>query len=155
MSKNLPDSNKALDDARALLAAGDSAGALQLLERVADGSPAVRNARGVCLMRLGQIDQAVTLYRDLLLQDGSVVVAPRAPARFKANYATALLLAGNAGGGLEVLSSLNGETWPELERLLAAVARWRRSLGLFQRLLTACGCPPSRPVPLDFPPGTA
>ena len=73
---------------------------------------------------------------------------------FKANYATALALAKNASGCLSVLAEISHEQDDYVQKLLAAVHRWQRSLGWRQRFsLRWYGKEPDTVVTLDFQPG--
>src|SRR5437660_1356683 len=62
------------------------------------GPPWVRNARGVCLLRLGRPGEAIDALRDLVLDPTGFAIRADADPVFRANYATALLLDGNTDG---------------------------------------------------------
>jgi hypothetical protein len=143
-----------LKDVREFLAQDRVPEAISALSRTADRSAWFENARAVCYMRLGQPEKAVSIYRSLLL-GGGVVVRQSAPVTFKANFATALLLAGNTEGGITILDEIGQSDDASVGRLRDAVARWRKSLNLVQRILAAAGAPPAKPVLLDFAPGVA
>lgn len=142
-----------LDQVRAFLDQGHPDKALDALNKMRDHSPPAANARAVCLMRLGHADQAVSIYRSMLLASG-VIIRENAPVTYVVNFATALLLAGNPAGAVATLDDLHQPDHPSAVRLRGAIARWRKSLGFKRRLLLAVtGDAPGEPVRLDFPPG--
>ncbi len=53
------------------------------------------NAKGVCLMRLGQFSEALNLFRSLALRPGCIWTRDDLPNHLKTNFATALLLSGH------------------------------------------------------------
>ena len=153
MSKKMQQSATGLEQVRDLLQQGQLSKALELL-RSKDRSPWVENARAVCLMRLGEPDKAIALYRGMLLRSG-VLIREDAPPVFVANFATALLLAGNLPGAISTLGELPQEA-PEADRLRETIRRWRRSLGTLDRLrYFFSGEVANRPVRLDYEPGEA
>lgn len=115
----------------------------------------VQNATGVCLMRTGQYDEAVQLYRRLVLNPGCTWMRRDRPVYYKVNFATALLLNGLTGGCLDMLGDLHGETTPMVAALRGAIRKWEKSLSWWAwidwKLNRASS--PTRPVTLDFPPG--
>lgn len=135
-----------------LLDTGRAAEAFDLL-RPATSDPVLKNARGVCLLRMGQPGLALRVYRELCLTGGGIVVRPDAPAVWKVNYANALLMDGNVAGCVGILNDLGEAEHPLLGQLRAAVAKWESELSLWQRLAWRLGTQPSRPVTLDFAPG--
>ncbi len=96
-------------------------------------NPATLNALGVCHMRLGNIAEAVRLYRGIALQPGCTWERPDIPALYKRNFATALLLAGLPGGCVSVLQSLSEVDHWRSRQLFAAIKNWERSLSFIQR----------------------
>lgn len=116
------------------------------------GSPWLKNARGVCLLRLGRASQAIDALRDLVLHPSGFGVRADADPAFQANYATALLLDGNSDGFLGVLGGIGDRTHPAVARLDDAVRRWKAGMTLWQRVASAFGVGGPRPA-LDFPPG--
>ena len=105
-----------------LLAEGRPREAMALLPRT--DAPRVRNARGVCLLRLGRPGEAVETLRDLVFDHTGFAIRPDADPVFQANYATALLLDGNAEGFWSVLGGIGDRTHP-------AVAISHRFIGTF------------------------
>jgi hypothetical protein len=125
--------------------------ALALLPAATD-STWLRNARGVCLLRLGRASQAVETLRDLVFERAGFAVRADADPVFQANYATALLLDGNAEGFWSILGGIRDRTSPAVARLDDAVRRWRAGMTLGQRIASAVGIGGPR-FALDFPPG--
>jgi hypothetical protein len=152
MAKGFADTASALEHVRELLDANRLRDAYQLAEHQG-GSPELRNATGVCLLRMGEYERALHVFRGLVLDTNGIMVRPGTPALFIANCATALLLTGNTAGCLAMLREAGASDVPSVRRLRAALERWRGSLNIWQRLLLACGLPPSRPVELGHPPG--
>lgn len=131
---------------------GDAAKGLELIARAKSASPWMRNAAGVCHLRLGNPAVALDILRGLVLATGGFDLKPEAPTVFKANFATALLLTENLGGFQGMLSELEGEEHPALSRLREAYGRWKASMTLWQRIRFLLGAQPTR-LTLDFPPG--
>lgn len=115
----------------------------------------LRNAKGVCLLRLGQAHAAVVLYREIVFKPGCSWVRPELPTPYKVNFATALLLNGNISGCVGVLNEALDPTHPGIQRLRACIRRWERGLTFWQRLNWMCGWTDesNSHVPLDFEPG--
>ena len=136
-----------------LLADGKPQDALNLIERNRLDCPASRNARAVCLLRLRETQQAADILKALLFPQGSISPSSDAPAELYANYAAALMLQGNPMGALGVLDEAPYPEHPAIQRTLAALRRWRRSLGPGWRLLALVGLYPARVVTFEEPPG--
>ena len=137
-----------------MLDVGKAKEAVELVKKYGTGSSELSNAYGVALMRAGEAAEAVAAYRGVCLCPNSVCFKADVPTVFKVNYATALLLDKNVSGCLTVLSEIRQEQDPYVQRLRAAIRRWRRSLGWWKRLAFAWyGAEPDRPVKLDFQPG--
>lgn len=123
--------------------------ALSLLP--AGGTPWLRNARGVCLMRLGRPSQALDALRELVFEPvGHAVRADAHPVHLM-NYATALLLDGNSDSFWGIFRSARDRSHPAVVRVEASVRRWQARLSFAERLMVALGAGP-RPA-LDIPPG--
>ena len=127
--------------------------AFELLARSKDNSPWVTNARGVCLLRLGEAARAVDLFRGLVLGAGGLCLRQDVPTVFKTNFATALLLTGNLAGFLSALGDTHDKEHPAVQRLGAALGRWRAGLSFWEKVRWYLGGEVGRPVTLDFPPG--
>ncbi len=153
MTRNPETNDELLVRIDALLRAGQVDEAARMLRSRGLDAPALRNAMGVCMMRAGKPTAAVEIYRDLLVIPGGVSLKLNAPVHHKVNYATALLLAGNISGCRTILDDLRYEQHPSVARLRGAIAAWKRTLGLLERVRCALLGEATRPVKLDFPPG--
>lgn len=113
------------------------------------------NARGVCLMRTGRYDEAVALFRNLVLQPGCTWMRKERPVHFKTNFATALLLIGHPSGCLDMLHELGGEAPATTEALRAAVKKWESGLSWLSWLDWKINRidPKNCTVPISFEPG--
>lgn len=139
---------------RKLLELGKPQEAAEVIRQFGAASSELRNAYGVCLMRIGQAAKAVELYRKLVMDEKGINLKRDMPTIFKANFATALLLTRNAAGCLSVLDEMGDSSHPAVVKVRDAVARWRRSLGWWRRIWFAMyGSAPTAPVVLDFAPG--
>jgi hypothetical protein len=112
----------------------------------------VTNARGVCLLRLGEALRALELFRGLTLGAGPGLKHD-APTVFKTNYATAQLLTGNHTGFVITLGQAQDEGHPSVRRLRDSVRRWERQMSFWERVCYHVRGRADRPVELDFPPG--
>jgi len=132
------------------LGAGAAENALAALPE--SRSPWVRNARGVCLLRLGRPAQAVEVLRSLVFSRSGLSVRPNAHPVFLANYATALLQDGNSDGFHSILGSVRDRNHPAVARLDDAVRRWKAKMTFWQWIASIFGVGgPS--LAIDFPPG--
>lgn len=139
-----------LTEVSRLLDAGRPADALA---RVSGGaSPWLRNAQGVCLLRLGRPREGVAVLRPLAFEDGGHALRRDVDPTFLANYATALLLDGNDEGFDGVLADIRDRQHPAVVRLLDAKRRWKAGLTLRQRIAVFFGV--GSWFVLDVPPGT-
>ncbi|MCC9605759.1 tetratricopeptide repeat protein [Blastopirellula sp. JC732] len=132
----------------------DYVAALQMLGN-GGHDPEVKNARGVCLLRMGRYTEALQFYRGMLLRSGCIVMRPELPTYLKANYATALLLIGQTEGCVQTLTEANDDKSPIVMRLNQNLKRWEKGLTLGQWLLFKFGAlhSPHALVPIDFLPG--
>lgn len=146
--------NPTLLQAARLIQKGDYAKAADLLA-AAGRAPRVRDTLGVCLMRLGNIERAVDVYRSFVLIPGTVVERSEISNEAKRNFATALLMQGSASGALSVLSEIHDPNNPAAVRLTAAIKRWEKTLSWIRWIdwklngIEPGGCK----IPLDFEPG--
>lgn len=113
----------------------------------------MKNAQGVCLMRQGKPDEAVRIYRTMVLDNTGLFLREELPVVYKTNYAFALFLSGNIGGGMSILEQLSREDHPSVHKLRSAIATWKSQLSFFKRLGLAMGLEPKRPMTLETPPG--
>lgn len=134
--------------------AGEPEKAADLLH-TAGRHPAVRNALGVALMRMKRYGAAVDVLRDLALQPNCTFVRRDLPLSYKANFATALLLAGYINGCRDVLAEIHEESHPRVQQLRGALRDWEGTLSFWQRLNWRFGQiePRQRVVTLKFTPG--
>jgi len=142
-----------LERVRHLLEQGSAAEALDTITNFGRTTPAISNARGVCLLRLGRAADAMHIFRDLIFTGGGVVVPPLTPTIFLTNYVTAMLMMGNPIIANAVLYNVPDQNHPAVAQLRAALRAWRQSLSWWRRLLIWIGECPDSPVLLDFTPG--
>jgi hypothetical protein len=144
----------ALQRACSRLQRGDYDGAADLLA-AAGRDIQVRNALGVCLMRLGRVDKAVEVFRSFVLMPGTVLERPDVSNACKRNFATALLMKGFPSGAMSVLAEIREPGHPVTLRLNCAIRRWEGSLSWFRWLDWKLNGiePPMCQVPLEFEPG--
>ncbi len=146
--------NPALQRAWGLIQKSDYAGAAALLA-AAGRDPQVRNALGVCLMRMGSVDKAVDVFRSFVLMPGTVLERREVSNASKRNFATALLMKGFPSGALSVLADIHDPDHPMAVRLYSAIKQWEKSLSWFRWLDWKLNRvePGKCQVPLDFEPG--
>jgi len=143
-----------LAKAQQLLDQNKAKEAVEMIRRVGISSPATANAYGVALMRAGETAKAIEAFRNLCVNEGGVCLKAELPALYKVNFATALLLGRNVSGGIALLGEIRDEGHPAVMALRSAIARWKRTLSLWERLaLQWYGAQPAQPVTLDAPPG--
>lgn len=143
-----------LEQVKLLVAAGEYSRALKLVQ-IPGPDIALKNAKGVCLLRLGQYAAAVSLFREIVFKAGCVWVRPDAPTCCKVNFATSLLLTGNMEGGIDVLREAVDESFPAVQRLRMCLRRWKSHFPLWKKIVWALGLGPANQAPftLDFQPG--
>ena len=114
-----------------------------------------QNERGVQLMREGNIEEAVRVLRPLVVAPGCIWTRPDVPNLVRRNFATALLLAGQPAGCLELLGEMKDDKHARVVQLRAAVKRWEKTLSLLEWMNWRSGwiAPENRPVAIDFVPG--
>jgi hypothetical protein len=142
-----------LDQVRKLLEAGNAEEARKLILRQKSVDLLLNNALGVCLLRLGQVQPALKIFRSLTYSGGGIVMRTDAPLLLKTNLATAMLLSGEVAGCQEILCEIHDDHHPAVQKLRAAVRQWKKSLSLWQWVNWYMGGDVNRPVVLDFPPG--
>jgi len=108
--------------------------------------PRSQNALGVCLLRTGQAENAVRVFRSLVLDRTGLFFKEQAPIHHKTNFAYALMMSGHIVGGLNVLGELKAEQNSHgLRRLREAVDFWKSTLSWRQRIGLSLGLDPNRP----------
>ena len=143
-----------LDRVILLAESGNLAAAQTLLGQVPLDAP-LHNALGVCLLRRGQVEEALDVFRELVLVPGGGWNRPHTPALYKLNFATAYLLNGHFADAHVMLGDVGDEKHPSVVRLRQAMKRWESGLTRWQwmnwRLFLKE--PKDCPAMLDFPPG--
>lgn len=141
-----------LSAAEQALLAEDPQSAFDLLSEAKEAPSWLANARGVCLLRMGEVERALDLFRGLALAPSGFGLRHEAPTVFKTNYATAQLLSGNLTGCIVTLGQAQDDAHPSVQRLRAAIRRWRQGLSFWDKVRPLFGGS-LPPVELDFPPG--
>nr|AKB95179.1 hypothetical protein [uncultured bacterium] len=132
-SATSPASSQSLPDpARRLVANGEYAKAYDLLQTLPH-STYVRNAMAVCAIRSGRIDQAISIYRDLLLIPGTTILRKESPDLLKVNFAIAVLLKGLPSGALDILDEVKDPIQISAVRVKSAIRQWSNSLSFWRR----------------------
>ena len=118
-------------------------------------TPAETNALGVCLLRLGKTQEAIQLFRSLVLPGGGVVTSMDVPASYRLNFASALLADGNYDGFLSFINGVPATDYVEAKRLHDVNDQWLQSVSFGRKLLWRLGLmqPASWPT-LPTPVGT-
>lgn len=141
-----------MEQIQELLSRGGPNEALKFIEHLGQRTPILQNARGVCLMRLGRIDEAIAALRDVAFQ-GHICMPSDTPVQYKINFATAMLLHNSKEGAFPILEGLDAKQYPQTTKLKDAIRRWARSLNFFDKCRYLIGWYPNKPVAIDFPPG--
>lgn len=126
--------------------------ALEFIEHIGQKSPDIENARGVCLMRTGKINEAVVVLRDNIYK-GHICIPSDTPVLYKINFVTAMILANNKEAAFPVLTRLNKNEHPYIAKLKDAVNQWVNSLSFFEKLRYKIGSYSDKPINIDFQPG--
>jgi hypothetical protein len=145
--KHAPEHAAVFHQVEKLLQARQPKQALDLLARSQVHSEWARNATGVCLLRLGQTDRAVDIFRNLVIS-GGLFLRRDVPTAWKVNFATALLMAGHIGGCVGVLKEIPEQHHPGVWRLRAALDRWHERLSIWGKIRWLLGGQPAGPVEL-------
>lgn len=134
--------------------AGQYEQALTLLD-AEPSTPQVRNARGVCLLRLGRYEKALQLFRGLALEGSGEKVRSDLPEVYLTNLATALLLAGHPSSCLNLLAEIDHDSLPTVVGLRRAIHHWQSTLTFSERLNWWFGRldPPHCRIVIHFLPG--
>jgi Flp pilus assembly protein TadD len=144
-----------LEKVRRLLESTRVAEALQLLASCNAKDWRVQNARGVCLMRLGRIEEAIRIFRDLTLEAGSIIMKSNLDPQVQLNFATALLLDQNVEGCERVLAEIeaNSESGLSVTEPLRSALRDRECNLTWKQKLLVWITRRHPMVRLNFPPG--
>jgi hypothetical protein len=127
--------------------------ALASITHTGQDTPPWRIARGVCLLRMGRLDDAARLFADLVFPGGGVIVPEDTPSLYIANFITAMLLKRNLASAIPLLEHLRSDGHPYVTQLLQAAQQWRRSLTRFQRFRCYIGWYPNVALSPPSPPG--
>jgi len=85
MSRNPACVSDVLTLVRTLLDKGDAQAALNTIRQYGLATTELRNAYGVCLLRVGEVAKALDVYRELVIADGGVCLRPNCPPTYVAN----------------------------------------------------------------------
>ncbi|MBE0537706.1 MAG: hypothetical protein IH624_18735 [Phycisphaerae bacterium] len=152
MSSTNSSSQGKLDHIRELFETGRADQALQFIEKTGSQTSELKNAFGVCLMRVGQTDRAVTTLRELVFQRYMCIPADTPPL-FQANYATALLLKNYNQPAIDIIEDLPTSAHPYIGRLRQTIHQWRKTLPIYHRAGCLIKLYPPTPVIMSYPPG--
>ena len=142
----------AIERVRELLNKDRPEDALKFIEHLDQKTPVMENARGVCLMRLGKIEEAVSVLRDIAFQ-GYICIPTDTPVLYQINFATAMLLSKNNDGALDILNKLDEKEHPEISKLKEAIRGWVKGLNFIEKCGYYIGLYPNKRVTIDFAPG--
>jgi hypothetical protein len=141
-----------IDHVRELLNEGRPEDALKFIEHLDQKTPEMENARAVCLLRLGHIEQAVNVLRKIVFH-GDICMPSDTPVLYQLNFATAMLMSNYKSAARSVLDTLDTREHPEAGPVKDAVNRWVKTRGPLGRLRWRLGWYPPEPVKIDFLPG--
>jgi len=140
------------EQVRRLLEQGHPDRALDVIDHNDQNSTWMKNARAVCLLRLGKAQDAIRVLADITFQ-GNICIPSDTPAVYQTNFATALLIANNKEGAIDIIDRLHENHEPLVEKLANAVDKWRKGLTLVQKVLCKIGIFPGGRIQIDFCPG--
>src|SRR4030042_766058 len=141
----------AIEHIRELLNQDRPHDALKFIEQLNQKTPVMENARGVCLIRLGKIEEAISVLRDVTFQ-GYICMPSDTPVPYKINFAAAMLLANRKEGAFFILNKLDEKEYPQIAKLKDVIRRWVKSLNFIEKCCYYIGMYPNKPVTIDFPP---
>ena len=142
----------AIEYIRELLNLGRPNDALKFVEHLGQKTPIMENARGVCLMRLGKTEEAISVLREVVFQ-GFICMPSDTPVPYQANFATAMLLANHKDGAFSILNKLDEKKYPQIMKLKDAIRQWVKSLNFAEKCYYHIGLYPKKPIMIDFAPG--
>jgi len=129
-----PVSGELMSTVRSLLESNRIDEALRLLHDTRCSTSELQNARGVCLLRKGNVQESIQVFRSLAIQRDGLFLVPNTPPVFATNLATALILSGNINGALTILDEVNAEDHPLVVRLRTALEEWKKNLSFLDRV---------------------
>lgn len=117
--------------------------------------PETKNTIAVCLMRLGQFEQAIPLLRAIALNNALQTTNGRVPQHIRMNYASALFFGGQPAGGLEVLAEVNSPDDPSVWLIRDSAKEWISQMSFLRKIDWMLNriAPKNRPVPVRTPVG--
>ena len=117
-----------LQHAALLIHKSDYHGAANIL-RSAGQDLMIRNALGVCLLRMQQYEEALKTFRAFVLMPGGVAERSDVINPYKRNFALALLMSGSISGAIDVLNATCEPNHVMAQRIYRAIKVWEKSLG--------------------------
>jgi len=144
--------SSAIEDIRELLDNNLPLAALKFIDHLGQKTSELENAKGVCLMRAGKINEAVAVLRENVFM-GHICIPSDAPILYKINFATVMILANKKDAAFSILDRLNKNEHPYISRLKESIHQWVKSLSFLERLRYHIGSYSNKPIILDFPPG--
>lgn len=136
-----------------LCESGDCNEALSILRRGDQTSEAIHNAIGVCLMRLGHSDKAISKLRSMVVRPDCSWIRKDIPVLYRANFISALLVAGNVAGVRSALAEISEKSHPSIVRLQQALTNYVKSLSWWNRMNYFFGLIDDVVIPINFTPG--
>lgn len=133
-----------------LLDQGEIDGALNRLAHAKVESPWLRNAQGVCLLRRDRPDEAVRLFRTLVLNATGIGLRSDTPALFNYNFALSLLGTGNVTGCESTLREMDLNHQAHAAHLQELIRQAYRSGSWWQRWQWRLWGLPADRIKLDF-----
>ncbi len=131
---------------RMLLEAGKAEEAFDLINARGMGDAVMKNARAVCLMRMGQPELAVRALREVCLTAHGSMLRSDIPPHFATNLAAALFAVGNVAGCVAILDELAQNDLLRVQELRGLVKQWEGQMTFWQRFKWKCGIQPSIPT---------
>ncbi|HUT30568.1 MAG TPA: hypothetical protein VMX13_12310 [Sedimentisphaerales bacterium] len=103
-------------------------------------------------MRLGKIEEAISLVRDVAFQ-GYICMSFDAPVLYQINFARAMLLSDRKEGDFSILNKLDEKVHPQIAKLKDAIRQSVKRLNFIEKCCYHIGLYPNKPVTIDFSPG--
>ena len=152
MQNTKPKTPAGIEYIRELLKQNRPLDALKYIDHIGQQTPVINNARGVCLMRVGKINEAISILRELVFQ-GHICIPSDTPVLYKINFATAMLLSNQKDAAFPILNELDEKEHPEVTKIKDSIRKWVKSLTLSEKCRYHVGFYPKKPLQLDFQPG--
>ena len=152
INKKIQQNVSIYDRIKLLLNEGRPSDALKLIDHPGQTSASMKNAQAVCLLRLGKIQEAISLLRDITFQ-GFVCIPSDTPIVYQINFITAMMMSNNKDSVFDIIERLDGKKHPGAAKIKDAIAKWEKSLSIFQKFLYKMDIYPKKAIPIDFQPG--